>query len=507
MRSSLQKPKTLLTLALLLLGFLHLAYLLKLPHDAVFFSGDGGLKYLMSQQFLRGNVSPALDLPVAPEAAELWLKGFYPFDIPFVYLIDGRRVVSFPLYFSLASVPFLAAIGWRGLYVLPAAAVLFVWIWIALCSRALQFSKMTLCAVLVSIIFASPLTLYGAMYWEHAPAAFMAAIPLSLILRKRNDIPTVVSALALGAVAGTGVLMRPEVVVCVMSAIGISLICFGKERLRYTALFSAGFFILVGVFFAFNQLIYGHILGLHSAQVIDKVHSNVLLWPARQAIHRARELLGLCFLYWPLCLFALAGLPFALLSSYSRKRELLACLLVIVVSVPLIALIVPNCGGKQWGPRYLLVLLPWGVIMVGLIVEAITQSYGRWVKGPALLLLFVCLALGLKANTWNGTRHLAEDYSFRILPALEVIKKQPQQIVIVTQQWIAQELAAVANEKTFLWVRSEEDFSRAKALLYQQAVQSILFVAYTEEAAPKGIVSQEIGRSSSYVVRTVRIEE
>jgi len=504
---NLTKPKTLLTLALLVLGFLYLAYLLTLPNDAVFFSGDGGLKYLMSQQFLHGNVSPALDLPVAPEAAGLWLKGFYPFDIPFVYLIDGRRVVSFPLYFPLASVPFLAAIGWRGLYILPAAAVLFVWIWIALCARALQFGKMALCTVLVSVIFASPLTLYGAMYWEHAPAAFMAAIPLSLILRKRNDIPSAVCVLALGAVAGTGVLMRPEVVVCVMSAITISLLCFGKERLRYTALLSAGFFILVGVFFALNQLIYGHILGVHSAQVVDKVNSNVLLWPARQALYRVRELLWLCYLYWPLCLFALAGLPFALLSSYSRKRELLACLFVLVVSVPLIALIVPNSGGKQWGPRYLLVLLPWGAIMVGLIVEAITQSYGRWVKGPALLFLFVCLALGLKVNTWNGTRHLAQDYRLRILPALEVIKKQPQQIMAVTHQWIALELAAVANEKTILCVRSEEDFNRAKALLYQQGIQSILFVAYTETTAPKGIVSRELGRSSSYVVRIVRIEE
>jgi hypothetical protein len=136
---------------------------LSLPKDAVFFSGDGGLKYLMSRQFLRGNVSPDLVFPSASGGGELWKKGLYPFGAPFVYDINNWKIVSFSLYFPLASVPFLAAMGWRGLYVLPAAGVIFAWIWMILCCHAARICTTAVCAVFVSIIFASPLTLYGGM--------------------------------------------------------------------------------------------------------------------------------------------------------------------------------------------------------------------------------------------------------------------------------------------------------------------------------------------------------
>ncbi|MBI4843167.1 MAG: hypothetical protein HY809_02430 [Nitrospirae bacterium] len=500
----LTERKNLFIFSLLLLGVLHLGYLLSLPDDAIFFSGDGGLKYLLTKEFLHGNISPELVLHPAPEAAELWMNGLYPFDVPFVYTIDGRKMVGSPLYFPLASAPFLAAMGWRGLYILPAAGVFLVWIWLILCSRSVQFGITSVCAVLVSVIFASPLTLYGGMFWEHAPAVFLAAIPLLPLILKRDAIYTTRSALIFGSLAGTGVFFRPEVLVCVICAIIASFIFFEKERSRYIAFFSVGFFISVSLFFTANQLLYGNILGLHSAQIKESVFS---LWFAMQTFNRTVTLLGLSYQYWPPCVFILVTLPFVLASPYPNKRELLACISVIIVSIPLIALLVPNTGGKQWGPRYLLVLLPWGGIAVGLIVQAITQYYGRFVKVAALLFLSLSLALGLRINTWIGTKVLANDYRHRVLPALQLIREQPQKFVILTHQWISLELAELADEKTFLLVRNIDDLRRAEAELYRHGIYSILFVGHNYEKSQWEIPSAEIGRSESYFVLTVTTEK
>ena len=493
-------------LVLLLLGALHLAYLLSLPDDVIFYSGDGGMKYLMSKQFLKGNVSPALVLPATPEVSGLWRNGLYPFGVPFVYEIGNRRLVSFPLYLSLASAPFLGLMGWRGLYVLPAASVLFIWMWVFLRSRAAQFSTTVICIVLVSMIFASPLTLYGGMYWEHSLATFLGCIPLMLVFRPRVSTLTAVKTIALGVLSGAGVFFRPEVLVCVSSAIGACLLCFGRQRMRRIFFFSVGFLISTSAFLVANRLIYGPMLGLHSLQILD---GEILSFSYIQAgLYRSLQLLFLLCQYWPPFVFAIVVLPLALRGSPPHQRERLVCFLVLTMSVPLIALIVPNVGGKQWGPRYLLVLIPWGAMTVGLILEAILQDRAPRVKVPALLLLALCLILGSNANIWHGTRHLAEDYRLRVLPALRLIEAQPQQFVIISHQSIAQELAALIGQKTFLRVRNKKDIRRIKTDPLLQGVKSVLFVTYKGARVPEEFRPfTELGKSQSYIIRSVKTGE
>ena len=492
-----------LTFSLLLLGALYLGYLLNLLDGPIFFSGDGGVKYLMAKQFVRGDVSPTLVLPADAETGELWRKGLYPLDAPFVYDIDGRKIVCFPLYFPLVSAPFLAAMGWRGLYVLTAAGVLLLWIWIFLRSRAAQLCTTAVCAVLLSVIFAGPLTLYGVMYWEHAPAVLLAAIPLIIVLRKRGARPSAAGLSALGVLSGTSAFLRWEAMVCILCAIGVSLLCFGRERIRDTLFFSLGFVISVSAFLAANRLIYGNIIGLHSSLVLG---GKVLPpWLARGALNRIAYLVTQLFRYWPSCAFAALCLPFALFGSYSRKREMLACFLVLAISIPLIALIVPTIGGKQWGPRYLLVLIPWGAVAAGFVVEAVVQHRTLLVKASASLILVLCLAQGARVNTYHGTRFLAADYRFRILPALRLIEKQPQQFVMVTHQFIAQELAALVDKKSILLVDSEEEILQTKADLFQRGVHSIPFVTYKWMDDPEGFDSYgEMEQSSSLRIRILK---
>ena len=498
-RNGVSRLKPALPFFLLLLGACYLVYLLLLPSDAIFYSGDGGLKYLMTKQFLKGDVSPALTLPSTPYLNDPGLNGMFPFDAPFVYAVGNRKVASFPLYFPLASAPFLKALGWRGLYALPAAGVFLTWVLTLLLLLAAEVGTATICTVLVSLMFASPLTLYGGMFWEHAPATFLAGIPLVLVLRKKGAHPTAASLFSLGVLSGAGVFLRPEVLVCVSSALGACLLCLGNSRIRQILCFSGGVTLATGSFLIANQLIYGHPLGLHSVQVL---HEGVRLSSLiQEGASRTLKLLALFHSYWPLGLFTLAGLPLAFIGSSRRKRETLACFLVLVISIPLIALIVPNIGGKQWGPRYLLVLIPWAAVTFGLVAEAVMQYRTLWVKAPAWLLLAICLALGMELNTWQGTMNLAEDYRLRILPALRLLEAQPQQVVIVSHQYIAMELSALADTKIFLRVRNEEDISRVKTALLRQGIPSVLFVTFTSAEPPEGLGTfTELGRSRIYTV-------
>jgi hypothetical protein len=499
LKEALKKP---LILSLILLGFLYLGYIVTLPKDTVFFSGDGGLKYLMATQFLSGNISPSLVLP--SKGAGLWDNGFYPFDVPFVYTINNRKVVSFPLYFPLLSAPFLGALGWRGLYVLPAVGVILTWLWVLLRCRNVCRSTAAICAALVSLMFASPITLYGGMFWEHAPAVFLASLPLAVVLITPGTVAKPAKVACLGCLSGTGAFLRPELLAVLPATMMSSLLCLERERIREIGSFSLGFLAAVSAFLTANLLIYGHILGMHSSQVLE----GGLLSPSHA--HKAIEL-GLLLVtdflhYWPACVFVFVGFPIALLFPCHLKREMCTCFLTLVVSIPLVAMMVPNAGGKEWGPRYLLMLIPWGAVTLGLVLETILQHGSRWIAASVLALLMLTVTLGVKVNVWDGTKHIADDYRYRISPALKSAAAQPEQYIIITHQWIAQELAALAAKKTFLLVRSRDAVQRAKANLLQQGIHTALLVTFRGgRAAGEFSISREVGRSGSYIVSVVEM--
>ncbi|MCD4655017.1 hypothetical protein K8T06_13915 [bacterium] len=141
--------------------------------------------------------------------------------------------------------------------------------------------------------------------------------------------------------------------------------------------------------------------------------------------------------------------------------------------------------------------------MVGLIVETLLP-YAPRVKVPTFLLLVICLTLGFITNTLHGTRDLTKNYRFRILPTSRLIEKQPQQFVIISHQWIAQELAVLMDKKTFLWARNSNNIHRIIIDPLLQDVNSILFITY------KGINIPEeyrflpvLGETENFIIRII----
>lgn len=494
---------------LLFLGLAQMYGLLSLPDDAVFFSGDGGIKYLLAQQYLKEKLGPALELPMAHEdTASLWNRGLYPFGPPFVYEVEKQQIVSFPMYFPLISSPFLKAFGWRGLYVLPAISVLLIWLLITVFFLRLRLQLIPVCAGLTALIFAGPLTLYAAIFWEHAPAAFFAALPLILFLPEDQGNPGKSSKkfifFVTGIFSGAGVFLRPEVFFCVLCALGFSLIFFGKKKLGETSLLFSGFSLSVIAFLVANQLIYGNPLGQHAEQVVAEAGFSADFFQAWAA--RALQLFVDFAVYNPPFIAVALCLPLLAFISSQWKKELVASFMIVLFSLVFIAAIAPNTGGKQLGPRYLVLLLPWCAVAFALLVEA-GMSLPAPKKVSLWLLLGTFLALGINLNSWHGANILASDYKFRVLPALRLIQKQPQKLVVVSHQWIAQELSALVGSKDFLWPKREEDFRLLVSTLRQSGSESVLFVSYRQASASAQFGKlTKLGESGAYLVQRAVFE-
>ncbi len=479
-------------LVIFLLGVGFVIYLLSFLNGATFFSGDGGIKYLMVKQFSTGNLSMTLSLPFAAEAAVFWNQGFYPFDVPFVYDFSGKHIMSFPVYFSLLTAPFFALLDWRGLYVPPALSLPLLWLWLIYCSRQLRLNAITISVMLLAIIFCCPLTLYGVMFWEHAPAVFCASMSLCLLF-KNAPTDALHRYMAFGAVTGIGVFFRPEVLVMTLVSIIISLAVFKNSKIKEIALYSLGFFCLVAVFFIINLRVYGSILGLHSDQITNQGVSSLLL--IREMLYRTIVFIMDTFKICLFNFFILVIAPIALRTHWPYKKELLVCLLAIVVTIPCIAFIVPNTGGTQWGSRYLLVLLPWTVMALGLIVEAIYITSHKW-KHMVVYILLPTLFVSFEYNSIFGVHTLQRNYAHRYYPAEAAILNLPEKYVLVEN--VSNILAALTYSKIMIAPKNEQDFVRAIEFCHQQGVKSLIYVSQKDALqwiASSQLADLEVGLS------------
>jgi hypothetical protein len=88
-----------------------------------------------------------------------------------------------------------------------------------------------------------------------------------------------------------------------------------------------------------------------------------------------------------------------------------------------------------------------------------------------------------------------------------VIQNQPQQFVVVSHQWIAQELASLADTKEFFWPKSNRDVQLLRSGLLQSGTDSVLVVTYHGIPPPPLGIYKRLGESRSYVILLATSEE
>ena len=527
-------PWSLLPLVIFAVGIALTLWMLSLSQNGVLFSGDGGLKALVTQnlaQQLQTASLPldvSLNLPTADWVKSAWQDGLYPFSPPFVYEVGAQRFITFPFTFPLVSAPFYALLGDRGLYVIPLAALWLTWIRFWQIGRRASWGMTSLCFGLITLIFASPLSLYGGMYWEHTLAVALAFWGVSgLIFPKRKVISkgkislSRAQALSSGILIGLSVWFRPEFL-CLVAA--VSLLAFigwvlPKWRLATAFTLTKACILVgamgctVGIFFALNYAIYGHPLGIHAIQIVEESSPATQLNQAKESYSQLWQLLqqyfpmvwvvGLAALFSPALqkptvkanllkrnqlqgekgtYFEKLGMRKTVASNLTPGRFAIALSLLFALGVPLI--VPPGAGGKQWGPRFYLILMPLlSLVLAELLRENVFRSWGR-----KLLILgaTIALVIGINLNTINGAFNIYKDGSNTslmanyepIAPAIKGLQQEPLPWIAMSHEFVAQQLWSALPNKTFFRGETTDQVKQLATALAEQNESEFLYVCY-----------------------------
>src|ERR1700722_13734696 len=265
-----------------LLSVLYLVFLVSSAQPGVFFSSDGGIKYLVVKQLTEGHGFKYLYLPQPQWVQQTWANGFFPFRPPFLYSSPNGYLFVFPPAFQIISSFFYAHFGNPGLLVIPILSTLFLWLGFVLLLRRCGVNPSRIAIGLFILVFCSPLTIYGATYWEHMTAILLLFIGLSYLVKPTfGPIP----ALVMGLFSGLAAWFRPEAMT--MDALyGVALVyLLIRERQRTTIWFLIGMALGVGSFLLFNKIEFNSFFGMHSRQILrDSVEGGVEVNPFRNLI-------------------------------------------------------------------------------------------------------------------------------------------------------------------------------------------------------------------------------
>jgi hypothetical protein len=78
---------------------------------------------------------------------------------------------------------FYSTFGYSGLYIIPIVSTILCWFGMVMLLRRCGLAPRQVAAGLFVLVFCSPLTIYGATYWEHMPAILLLLAGLAFIVR------------------------------------------------------------------------------------------------------------------------------------------------------------------------------------------------------------------------------------------------------------------------------------------------------------------------------------
>jgi hypothetical protein len=449
------------------LSLLFLAFLLSSAQPGVFFSSDGGVKYLVVKQLTEGHGFKYMYLPQPQWVQQIWQQGFFPFRPPFLYPSPQGYLFVFPPAFQIISSFFYAHFGNAGLYIIPVASTLLLWLGFILLLRRCGISPNKIAAGLFILAFCSPLTIYGATYWEHMTAILLLFAGLSFLVKPPTN---PVTAILFGFLSGLAAWFRPEAMM-MNTLYGLALVyLFWRERGKTTIFFLAGIAIGVGSFLVFNKIEFDAAFGIHSRQVLkDSVEGGV-------EVNSFRNLIANNWINTRHFLFILLVLPIAYaVLRYKKQLDIRTRLLIGITLIycVLTPFMVPNDGGKQWGARYFLPLIT--IVLVALLLadKEWKLRYPVWLAGIVLLMA----AYSFQHNTYKGgVRTLAWENRHRISPSMNFINNRPGNVVVVSLPYIAMELGYTFNEKYFFLAPDDSSLRQLLPQLKQQGITRYTYI-------------------------------
>ncbi|MBX2862718.1 MAG: hypothetical protein KTR27_04115 [Leptolyngbyaceae cyanobacterium MAG.088] len=467
--------------------------------DGVFFSSDAGLKALLAQQFSTGQLQTSLDIAQPTWVQTLWRQGLYPLAPPYAYEQQGNYFITFPFTFPAITAPFYKLMGYHGLYVVPLVSLWVIWMRLWQVCRIWQVHSAITALSMGVVIVASPLTLYGAIYWEHTLAVALAFWGLSGVLlhalpEGQDHRISLNQALVNGGCIGLAVWFRPEFL-CLGLVLGAIVIVSRfpqiPARLRVViprgltsglviAITGAMVLTILGLL-GVNGVMYGRFLGMYAIQGSESIGQR-----AGQTWNNYGYMVLSLLRYFPAIVLAL-GLPW-----FMRGRAR-ATAIVLVTIGGLFAIAVPlispsGTADIQWGPRLYLILVP----MTGLMIAiGLQQLWPVKLKRQVLLAAITLVTvLGFQINLINGGLHTYRDQQTNsislpsnqapVAPAIAALAHYNERWVAMSQQQVAHQLWPSLRFKTFFRTETDEAIQQLATELVNQGESSFLYICAPE---------------------------
>jgi hypothetical protein len=471
----LMKNKGYLAVILVIvLAMAYLAYLTSTIPTGVFYSADGGVKYMTVKQLAEGHGFKYLYLSQPAWVRSVWQAGFFPLRPPFVYPSSGRYMYVYPPAYQLFNAFLYSRLGYPGLYLLPVLSTVLLWVFMALLLNRLGIAPARIALALFIMAFCSPLTIYGAMYWEHALATLLLFAGLAVIVCPPGGRW---AGVALGLVSGLAIWLRPEAIILNFLYGLAAFVVYRRERKGVYLGFMACLLISVLSFFIFNQVEYGSIIGLHGHQLTDPYDMDDHLGPGKSFYllwmtnYKSIRSFGFTLLLFPIV--------YRLIKFAKRDdvRPVLPGTIVLVFSLAT-PFILPNDGGRQWGERYFLPLIPIVIVMLFLTDRQWGILAGRfripvWVTGCVLLIT----AYSFYHNTFSGgVRNLGWAYGGRVRPTMERFEKEDGNVVVVSDPYMVYEMAFLFDRDYFFLASGDDSLRRLLPLLKANGVKKYTYI-------------------------------
>ncbi|MDR7556481.1 MAG: hypothetical protein QN157_12855 [Armatimonadota bacterium] len=504
-----------------------------------FWSPDAAVRFVQAEAMRRAAFN---DVAVPYPAAAFDPEGrFFPAGPWFHFMRAGQHYLSYSPYFpALAGVLYNVG-GYAGLLVVPVAAgiaaLLVTARFLDRVAPALSAPGV------VAVGLGTPLFIYSVVFWDHSLVAALAtgalALTATVLWRPSARAPARLG--LAGVLLGIGLWFRNEMYLLVAALLAAWLAWGGKERIGGAAALGAG--VMVGAlpaavvntrlfgsplgwkgqdlvtgrlqgfaeaagggqaagwlanklgnayyqlispdFYAFNPRAVAVGLGIAAVLLVGTV---LLVLGVRQRVHLPVLVGGAVVAITAILVAsgrtALSGLlvtaPVVVLGLVGGRRQTWEWYLWTVVVLFTGAVIVTGThGGLQWGPRYLLPVVP---ALVWLAVAAVDRARQA---APALwpsLRLAAGLVLGASVLVQAaGVEHVDASLA-RNARVNEALRTAPAEVVVTGLEWLVLGAGPVYFEKQLMLVRNAEDLRVLATRLSERQVERWTYVPWSGSA-------------------------
>jgi hypothetical protein len=476
--ASLQKlnKNYLVVYLVLLISLGYLIFLACSIHEGIFYAGDQALKSMQVKQIAAGYGFKYLHLGQPDWVKSIWNSGYFPLQPPFFYPSPQGYLIVYPPLFQIVTAFFYSGLGSAGLYVLPMLCTLILLVWTIVLLKRCGLTPVNIALAIFLLVFCSPLMLYGVMFWEHLPAVLLLFAGLSFMAAPpaRTWVATI-----LGVLTGLAVWLRPEALMMVFLYCMATGILFLRDRRAIHIAFGVGVALTILPWFAFNQLEYGSLFGIHGQQVLhDNDPDSRMSW--HNGWRNLTSINEISIHHFWLLLLLVPVLYYAIRSYSNRKvsdiRPLLLASIVILYSL-LTPFMLPNDGVIQWGPRYFLAIIPVTVLALFLAAKQWNGTARRPIPAWLTLLILVAGLTSFYQNTHGGGyKELRWRYNQRLADTYRLLNGKPGNVVIVSPHFAAYDFGYVFDRNYFFSVSGDDSLRRLLPLLRSNGVHQFVFI-------------------------------